>query len=485
MLLAPSDWVILAAAFLGIGGLVGSGELLRQWGFESATIRRFVHMGVALFVVATPVFFSAPGPVYGLAGAFVVINTAAKIRCWWPGLHASRPESWGTVAMPLVLIPVLAVTWSVDADRLFILQASFLILALADPLASWMGELTERKEWVPGATTGGSGTFFLVSVLIATAFLGHEGWELQRTIEGGLTVAVVSTAVESLGRRGWDNLFVVLAVVSVLIPLHEGSVIGGSFVLSAVLGIGFGVGAYRAGALDARGAVAGGLFAFWLLGLGGWDWALPGFVFFVLSSLLSYQKASGAKTSEQDGRTLRQVLANGGVAWGLLVVSTFGAETSPLRPVCYAGFLGALAAAAADTWATELGVRFSARPWSLRTGARVPAGQSGAVSLGGTVAAALGAGSVAAAATFASGIPGSADWGTMAAVIGAGLSGMVVDSLAGAFLQARYRDPTTDCWIENPLGQEDRPVQGWKRIDNEVVNLLGTATGALAAVLFW
>jgi uncharacterized protein (TIGR00297 family) len=296
-----------------------------------------------------------------------------------------------------------------------------------------------------------------------------------------VVVAAVATAVEALGRRGWDNLFVVLAVVSVLVPIHEGTVVVWTVGGAALLGLGFGGGAYRAGALDARGAVAGGLFAFWLVGLGGWGWAVPGFVFFVLSSLLSQlDDTEESVEGQMDGRTLRQVVANGGVAWGLLTVFVTTPASLGVRPVCYAGFLGALAAAAADTWATELGVRWAARPWSLRTCSRVPAGASGAVSLGGTAAAALGAGSVAVAAALVGGAPGS-----LAGIVGAGLVGMMVDSVAGAFVQARYRDPVTARWVETPHDKEESPVQGWRWMDNEAVNLLGTSAGALAAILFW
>jgi uncharacterized membrane protein len=62
---------------------------------------------------------------------------------------------------------------------------------------------------------------------------------------------------------------------------------------------------------------------------------------------------------------------------------------------------------------------------------------------------------------------------------------MTVDSVAGAFVQARYRDPVTARWVETPHDKEESPVQGWRWMDNEAVNLLGTSAGALAAILFW
>ena len=489
-MITPSDWIALASAFLGLGGLVGGGELLRRCGWQPATTRRLVHAGVGLFVAATPLVFTAPTPVYVLAGAFVLINAGAKTRRLWPGIHAARPESWGTVAMPLALVPTLAVTWSVDPGRLYILQAAFLVLALADPIAAWVGASVGRREWVPNATLVGSGAFAGGAFMLSAGVL-HLGaeWGPLRAVGGAVAIAVVAAAVEAMGRDGWDNLFVVLAVLLVLVPLHETWVSVGALGLSAAAGIGIGGAAYIARALDPRGAVAGGLFAFSLVGLGGWAWAVPGFVFFVFSSMLSVV-AGDPDQDERDGgregRTLRQVMANGGVAWGLLFVfGVLPGDMSFFRAACYVGFLGALAAAAADTWATELGVWTAKRPWSLRTGARVPAGESGAVSLGGTVAAAFGAGSVAGVTVLPMELPVQTSWSLFVVVIGAGLVGMMVDSLVGAFLQARYRDPASGRLVETAVDQSVPLVRGWRWVNNEFVNLLGTTAGALAALLLW
>jgi uncharacterized protein (TIGR00297 family) len=142
-----------------------------------------------------------------------------------------------------------------------------------------------------------------------------------------------------------------------------------------------------------------------------------------------------------------------------------GAEA--LQRACYLAYLGALAAAAADTWATELGTRYGGAPWSLRSFSRVSPGASGAVSLVGTGAAVLGAASVAGAATL---VPGPVGTGELVgSAVGAGVAGMAVDTLAGAT-------------IESPRGRNDGD-QEWDGIDNDGVNLLGTTTGAVSAVL--
>lgn len=477
---------MLLGAGGGLAALVGVGEGLRQLGVEQVQTRRLVHAGVGLFVAATPLLFSSPLPVYVLAGLFVGGNGYAKSRHWWPGIHAARPESWGTVTMPLAAIIGMAATWSVSPDRILIFQVAFLIVAVSDPLASWVGQRWGRRTLLPNATLRGSGTFLVTAVCVSGGFLllRAEG-PLDRVARTALLLGGIATAVEMIGQRGWDNLFVVLAVVLVMTPLQADPSAATELFYAAGAGGAFGGLAYWTRTLTPTGAVGGGLFAASLVGIGGWTWALPAFVFFGGSSGLSVLRRTDAagerRETEQSGRSLVQVLANGGVAWGLLALhEVVPAEASEVRAVCYVGFLGALAAAAADTWATEIGTRVAAPSWSLRTGEPVVAGTSGAVSVPGTAAAVLGAGSVAGTALLLGNGPTVLVAGK---VIVAGVVGMGADSLAGATIQVRFRPPDAETTTERPLEEGATLVRGWRGMNNDAVNLLCTGAGAVSAML--
>lgn len=392
------------------------------------------------------------------------------------------------MALPLALVPALAATWSVSPDRIYVLQTAFLILGVADPAASWAGEASAARWEGVEATVLGSLVFAITTAsLTLLVFALRLDWSLSQVTAVALLVAAVGTIVEAISPRGWDNLFVVLAVILLLVPLHEGGIPLGSLGGALLVGLVFGMAAYELRTLEGPAAVAGGLFAASLVGLGGWTWALPGFVFFILASALSLvgKRASAVhETRDRAQRSRTQVMANGGLAWGLLgawVVLPPGLER--LQLACYIAFLGALAAAAADTWATEVG-RFSRTPpRSLRSLQRVPHGTSGAVSVLGTVAALLGAGSVVLAALLAGGFTGHDSGFLGLLVLGAGLLGMGVDSLLGATLQAQYQTSTTDRLFEHPPDDGQSPVRGWVFVDNDVVNLFGTTTGALAAAI--
>lgn len=112
--------------------------------------------------------------------------------------------------------------------------------------------------------------------------------------------------------------------------------------------------------------------------------------------------------------------------------------------------LAALAEAAADTVSSEIGQVFGGRPRLLTTLHAVEPGVDGAVSLAGTLAGVVAAGTVAAAGTWA--LHGDA---RMLAVSCAGaVFGLVFDSLLGATLE----------------------LNGW--LNNDVVNFLSTASAA-------
>jgi uncharacterized protein (TIGR00297 family) len=481
----PPDGLLLLASSLGIGALVAGAGLLRRRGWAASATRRLVHVGVCLFVALAPWLFSEPGPLYGLALGFVAVNAAAKTRGWWPGVHAAKSTSWGTVALPLAVVPALAATWSVAPDRRLLFAAAFLVVGFADPAAAWIGERRGGPPLTEAATLWGSTAFAGCAGLLLSGLLLWGGWPAARALPAAAIAAGVATTVEAISRRGWDNLTVAVAVLAVLVPLQGPVATASTLGLALLGGAAFGGAAWRVGALNGPGAAAAALFAATLVGLGGTTWVLPGLAFFVPSSALSVLPDAGqSEGPAPPRRTLRQVMANGAGAWALLLTAGVAPGAAPtLRAACYAGFVGALAAAAADTWATEIGIRYGGAPRALWSGRPVAPGTSGAVTLAGTAAGTVGAAVVAAAPLLAD--PAGLSVPSVAHGAGAGLVGMGLDSLAGATIQAQYRMAGGEVYTEHPPTPGPDPVRGWAVVDNEAVNLLGTLGGAAASVVLW
>jgi uncharacterized protein (TIGR00297 family) len=141
--------------------------------------------------------------------------------------------------------------------------------------------------------------------------------------------------------------------------------------------------------------------------------------------------------------------------------------------------VGALAASASDTWATEIGTMYGMRPRSILTWRRVPRGTSGGISLFGTIAAIAGASFIGIVARIC-GWPVPV---TNAAVLG-GVAGSLIDSLLGATVQSRRWCDTCNRETERAVhdcGSATRRSRGLGWIDNDVVNFVSGALGGLLA----
>jgi uncharacterized protein (TIGR00297 family) len=239
--------------------------------------------------------------------------------------------------------------------------------------------------------------------------------------------------------------------------------------------------ARRVGALSGRGsaaAIAVGIAAF----ATGWLWALLLLIYFVSSIALTRYRASvkavatGAVVAKGGPRDATQVLANGGV-FALAGVLWLVSAWDGWRAVA----AGALAAAASDTWATEIGTLARRAPRSLVTWRRVSTGTSGGVSLPGISAAVAGAAFVSLAVS-ALGWPRST---AVAAFVG-GLAGSTIDSLLGATLQQRRWCDRCSAATERVIhgcGARTRIVGGIRWLDNDTVNALSTVAGGLLGLL--
>jgi uncharacterized protein (TIGR00297 family) len=238
--------------------------------------------------------------------------------------------------------------------------------------------------------------------------------------------------------------------------------------------------ARRLRALSSSGAVAATVMGT-LTVAADWSWGILLIAFFasvtVLSKYGEQRKAEllGAIVEKGDERDGWQVLANGGV----FAVAAL-AHLIWNSPIPAAIGAGALAASAADTWATEIGTLSPHRPVSILSSEPVPAGTSGAVTLAGSVAGVAGALFVAALTTFAR-------WPvTFAAVALGGIAGAVADSILGATAQCRRWCDACGKSTERRVhdcGAETHVSGGAQWLDNDGVNALCSVVGALITLL--
>lgn len=239
--------------------------------------------------------------------------------------------------------------------------------------------------------------------------------------------------------------------------------------------------AWRAASLSRGGALAA-----WGVGTlavaAGWGWGALLIAWFVASSGLTRwgaaakQRRSASALPGASARNARQVLANGAVyALGAAAYSVTG------DPLWGLAALGALAAAAADTWATELGLLWGGTPRAILSGRPLDAGLSGGVTLVGFAGSAAGG--------LAVGLAGArlvgADLSVAPWLALAGFAGALGDSLLGATLQVRRWCAGCARLTEREVHSCGAPTalrSGVPWVTNDTVNLLCTLLGASAAV---
>ncbi len=229
----------------------------------------------------------------------------------------------------------------------------------------------------------------------------------------------------------------------------------------------------RGGTLAAAFVGAATLLGFHLAG------ALVLFAFYVPSVALSrlpHPHAERIRDVDKQGpRDARQVLANGGVAAAAALVAFFFPQA---HAVAAAAFLGAFAAASADTWGTEIGTRYGSNARSVLGFRRATAGLSGGVTTLGTLAEFAGAAIVAATAALAAFAP------FIAGAVG-GIIGAFADSLLGASVQERRTCDRCACDCETDphlCGAPTRRIRGLSGFRNDAVNGSSTFVGACASV---
>ncbi len=480
----------LALLSAGIMGLIIISEIARKklhWSQEAT--RKLVHICVGILLLLTPVMIQASLPLIVIGLFFSIFNFVALRKNLLPGIHIDR-SNYGTVYYALSFFLLILIFW--EGYKIIII-AAMMVMAVGDAAAAIVGRsfsnphrytLISDNKSIEGSLTMLliSGMVIFLTFILYPSHLSTMNHSMQYLAMISLFTAIIATAAEALGDHGNDNLSVPLLTAVVLyFMISQESQMQIQFIAGVFLA---GITAYisfKARALTASGSMTTFILASIIYGFGGWKWTLPILIFFILSSLLSKAGKTGhealfAKGSQRDHS---QVLANGGVGGLLMVLDLL----SP-HPMIYLAYLGSLAAATADTWGTEIGMRFGRSHRLISTLQSVPAGTSGGITVAGTGGALLGATVLSASGYPFISVPSVQILGIIAL---SGLAASLVDSLLGATLQVQFKCVTCGKITEKKIhcgGRSTVIFSGITWLNNDMVNLINTIFGAIFVLVY-
>ena len=492
-----SDWINLLLLSGVIFIIIIIAELIRRrFHWKQETTRKLVHISVGFILLFTPLLLKTSLPLVVIAVFFTIFNYIALRKNLLPGIHIDR-NNYGTVYYAFSFLVLVLLFWQ---SHKIIIIAAMLTMAVGDAAAAITGHSVKKPHIYTlirdQKSVEGSLAMFLVSLisifitfLFYPSFTGSEYYNLSYLLFIAVLASIIATAAEALGHSGNDNLSVPLLTGIVLYFLLTNNTY---FVYHFAAGMALGglvsFFSYRIKFLTASGAITTFVLASIIFGFGGIKWTVPILTFFVLSSILS-KLGKSIKSQfnlifeKGSRRDHLQVLANGGMAGFLMIVYILYP-----KPEIYFYYLGALAAAMADTWATEIGIMVGQTPRLITNFKEVAAGTSGGVTIAGFIGGFLGA----------SFLSFSGIWFLpenyllhhvpviFFTVIMGGLLGCIIDSYLGATVQVQYQcggcGKTTEKRI-HCKNSSTTVITGITWVNNDLVNFINTVFGSLLVYL--
>ena len=468
---------------LYLGALFGVGCLLRRCGVPTAGTRKFIHIFVGGIWCLLHVTVGASMHAVVVCLCALVLNLYAYRSGRFSLMSSEGDNAPGTVYYALAMTGMAGISAFFPESWVAFGMAVF-FLSFGDGLAGVLGMLARRSNPVlfGHKTVVGTLTCFAVCLGVALAF--DAGFSLYLGVPACLVLACFAAECELVGVRGLDNLVLPLGTFG-LTCLMLFTTRTPHLMLPLLLTVPVFLFAVRRRALTPAGLVAAVVLDVVLSVTLGNEGFLLLLLFFSVGLFTDLPKKRKLRQATEKGNTLAestdtargmpQVLANAGV------FALFAVLFALFRhPALLAGAVAAMAEALGDTAASGVGA-LSPRAYDLFHGRRVAAGESGGMSLVGTLAALAGAAFLGSAGGLAFGfrLP------VAAVVIGTAFLGTVFDSFLGSVVQAKYLCPACGARTEQRYhcGTSARRVHGLSFFDNNMVNFLSTLFSALVAFL--
>ena len=220
------DYTALVLSYVYIFGVIGVAELLRRLGHRPLEFtRKFIHIGVGMWVVGTVLLFETWYLALIPPATFVIINTISYLMGTFKAMEREDRSNLGTIYFPIAFGAVVYCFWSQPV----LMVASMMPLTWGDAMSAIFGQRYGHYHYTfKGRTRSLEGSVAMLfwswtttslALFIMPYLLGKPliNWMLA-LIYGGV-VALVCTLVEAFSPWGIDNLTVPAAAGLILYVL--------------------------------------------------------------------------------------------------------------------------------------------------------------------------------------------------------------------------------------------------------------------------
>jgi phytol kinase len=217
------DYTALLVSFVYVLTIIALGELLRRVGHRPPEFtRKFIHIGVGMWVVGTVLLFQTWQFAIIPPAAFILVNAFSYWRGTFQAMEADERGNLGTIYFPISFAALIYFFW----NQPVLLVASLMPMTWGDAMAAIIGRHYGHYHYSIGGRTRsleGSVAMLLwswIATSLALFFMpflvGGAPIDWLLALIYGAAVAIVCTLVEALSPWGIDNLTVPAAAAVIL-----------------------------------------------------------------------------------------------------------------------------------------------------------------------------------------------------------------------------------------------------------------------------
>lgn len=467
--------------------VLGLASLARKLGVGDEGSRKLVHILLSHWILLAIAVYRSTWGVCSLPFCFIWLNYLSCRKGIFSGIERGEANTLGTVWYAVSLFLLSFAGYSLGMP--WIAACGMLGMGYGDGAGALVGKYWGKLRF-PGIHASksleGTLTVMLLSGLAVGMVCEFYVPGPHFALRAALACSVPAAVLELFTPYGMDNLTLPLGVSFIVFLLARYPLIWPVFICLDIELIVL-ILAYYACAITLWGFQSAALLGLLLFLFSGWLGFAALILFFLLGSMVSRvgknRKAEAYALHEHRGvRSTVQVAANGLPA---LIFAAFyyvtGGESFLIA------VFACLAAAAADTFSSEIGMLSKKEPISILTLKPIQRGLSGGITSLGFFGGLLGAFIISLLTVPDFGVKG------VLAVTAAGAAGSMIDSLLGAKFQAKYQVKNE---AEGEAAQqftekdhlESKPlklVHGVRWVNNDVVNFAASLICGMLTAILW